>query len=96
MALSQGKIPFWRYFRDGLLETLIISQILGLIAALVLLIYSDMGPGKEAIPISFIFANGFGLCIKIIGAIAYSLFYYPGSGCGLMVSFHRHRYSDWF
>jgi sensor histidine kinase YesM len=80
MALSQGKIPFWRYFQDGLLETIVISQIFGLIAAVVLMIYSEMAPGAEAVPISFIFTNCLGLGIKIVGAITYSLFYSPGHG----------------
>ena len=69
------KRNFFHYFSDGLLETFLLSQVLGLIAALVLLIYGEMDSPDNVIPISFIFTNCFGLCIKALGAGAYSLFY---------------------
>jgi signal transduction histidine kinase len=71
------RLSFFYFFKEGLLETFFFCQILGLLASVILLVYGDFKSSENIIPISFIFANFFGLFIKFLGALAYRWFYTP-------------------
>ena len=73
MEDSKKTNSFRSYFRDGLLETIIVCQIVGTIVGLVLVLYGFSN--WDAIPISIIVINLMGFSVKIFGAVFYKLFY---------------------
>jgi hypothetical protein len=74
---NKKKLSFFTFFKEGLLETFFFSQILGLLASVILLAYGEFRSAENIIPISFVFANCFGFFIKLLGALAFRWFYSP-------------------
>jgi sensor histidine kinase YesM len=69
------KQTFTGFFREGLLETVILNQILAVIAALVLVIYGNEKPWNRIFIMTFVTVNCMGFFIKFIGALLYEKFY---------------------
>jgi sensor histidine kinase YesM len=81
MRVPSIKSSFLRYFLEELPITLFFCQMLGITAALVLMMYGEAGSSGDTIAISIIFANSFGLFTKLTGALFYAR-YFPN---------HSHR-----
>lgn len=65
---------FKDYFKDGLLETAVVAQVLGLIIGLALVLYGETA--GDALVASWLICNTMAFSIKFFGALLYDLFYH--------------------
>jgi two-component system LytT family sensor kinase len=75
MKSGRSRRTFGSYWIEGLPETALFNQLLGLTAGAVLIIYGnvDQSPGRTVLG-GLLFANGIGFLIKFFGAAVFALF----------------------